>query len=52
MNCQQAQGLLHAYVDQELDISTQVPLDTHVQSCPECTARLQALQSLRTVFLD
>lgn len=52
MKCGQVQGLLHAYVDEELDLATQVSLDTHVQSCPECTAKLQALQSIRTVLRD
>lgn len=52
MKCEQAQGLLHAYVDEELDLVTQVAFDAHVQSCNECTTRLQALQRLRTAVQD
>jgi len=52
MDCAQAQRLLHAYVDEELDLTTQVSLETHVQSCTECTARLQGLNDLRAALRD
>ena len=48
MKCEQVQGLLHAYVDQELDLTTQVGLDSHVQSCADCTTKLQALKDVRS----
>ena len=50
MKCQQAQDLLHAYVDEELDLSAQVLLDTHLQSCVPCATQLQAVRGLRTAM--
>lgn len=36
MRCDETQELVHAYVDQELDVVTALKLDRHLAECPSC----------------
>ena len=47
MNCAEVETLIGASLDGELDAPTAVALDTHVASCPNCSATLEKLQWLR-----
>lgn len=42
MNCRQAQSLLHAYLDGELDLVASLELEQHVAHCPACRSRQAA----------
>jgi anti-sigma factor RsiW len=47
VNCQEAQTLLHAYVDGELELSGNLEIEQHLQTCTACAeahARLKALR--------
>src|SRR4051794_38221177 len=48
MNCQDANDLLHAYADDELDLVTARQLDAHVQTCPACGRVLAAARAVKT----
>jgi anti-sigma factor (TIGR02949 family) len=48
MSCDRAETVLHAYFDQELDPVGAAEFERHLDHCPECTASLTALQSLRS----
>jgi anti-sigma factor RsiW len=50
MDCQEAQELLHAYVDDELDLVTSLEVERHLQECPACTAAQARLQSVRAAL--
>ena len=50
MDCQEAQKLLHAYVDGELDLVTSLEVERHVQECPACAAAQARLQSVRAAL--
>jgi intracellular sulfur oxidation DsrE/DsrF family protein len=49
MNCQQLHRLIHAYVDQELDLMTSLDLESHLKDCGDCRARHITLRSLRDI---
>jgi anti-sigma factor RsiW len=42
MNCQEAKSLRELYQDSELEASTSLELDRHLQCCPECARRFAA----------
>jgi anti-sigma factor RsiW len=48
MNCNDAQVLLHAYVDAELDAPTTLQYEKHVRDCPACAKTLAEQKSLQT----
>src|SRR5258708_6522687 len=37
MNCSEAQPLIDAYIDGELDLITSVAVERHLKDCPNCT---------------
>src|SRR5215475_10825125 len=37
VNCQEAQGLFHAYVDGELDLVRTLDIERHLRECSACT---------------
>ena len=47
MNCQQAETLLHAYVDDELDLVNALALEEHMQTCAACAQAHKNLLALR-----
>jgi anti-sigma factor RsiW len=48
MNCQEAQRLLHAAVDGELDLVSTLDFERHIQQCTECAAIQRGVVALRT----
>jgi anti-sigma factor RsiW len=48
MTCEQAQPLLSAYVDRELDITKSLETEDHLRECPRCSAALQQHEALRS----
>lgn len=50
MNCKDAQNLLQAYADQELDLLNSLEMDQHLGSCPACAQALRDILSLRSAL--
>jgi len=50
MTCEQAQPLLSAYVDRELDITKSLEIESHVRECNRCSAMLQQHEALRSAL--
>ena len=48
MDCTQTQSLLHGYIDQELDLTSSMALDRHLEGCPSCRAAFEAQSALRS----
>jgi anti-sigma factor RsiW len=48
MNCDQARQLLHAYLDDELDLATALQVEAHLPDCAKCRQELAAAQAIRT----
>jgi anti-sigma factor RsiW len=46
MNCQEAQGLIHGYVDGELDVVRAVEFEKHLSDCEDCKRRVSTLKAL------
>ena len=46
MTCEETQNLLDAYVDGELDWSSKVAIESHLQGCPPCSSVLASLKLL------
>jgi anti-sigma factor RsiW len=47
MNCRDAEPLLHARLDNELDVAGAITVDRHLSECRACAAQFGALQNLR-----
>jgi anti-sigma factor RsiW len=47
MNCDEAEILIHALIDNELDASHASEVEAHVATCPRCTAELAAYRQMR-----
>jgi len=45
MTCDQAHQLLHAYIDDELDIATALQIEAHLPDCPKCSKELEAARA-------
>jgi len=50
VNCHETQELLHAYLDRELDVVSDVALAHHIDQCPECAQAYQSQQALRAAL--
>ena len=50
MNCTEAQYLLHAYIDAELDVANGLEVEQHLQKCPDCQRDYHDCQALRTAI--
>jgi anti-sigma factor RsiW len=50
MTCEQAQPLLSAYVDRELDITKSLETEDHLRECTRCSAALQRHEALRSAL--
>jgi anti-sigma factor RsiW len=46
MNCRDAEPLLHARLDNELDVAGSLTVDRHLSECRACAAQYAALQNL------
>src|SRR5258706_7691596 len=51
MNCQQAETLVAAYADGEVDTLRNYSIKKHLLGCPGCAARYQSVFELRTRIL-
>jgi anti-sigma factor RsiW len=47
VNCREAQVLLCAYIDEELDLVHSLDLEAHVRECPSCAASLKQQEAIR-----
>src|SRR5580658_9179556 len=45
MTCDEARQLLHAYIDDELDLATALQIETHLPGCPKCQKELEAARA-------
>jgi anti-sigma factor RsiW len=50
MHCREAQALLDAYVDRELDVVQDLAIAAHLQTCQRCTLQHDALLALRAAL--
>ena len=50
MTCELSQTHLHAYFDGELDAMGAAEFERHLESCPDCEARLAAEEKLRSAL--
>ena len=50
MTCEEAQILLHALIDDELDASNARQLEAHIATCPRCTAELASYRRMREMM--
>jgi mycothiol system anti-sigma-R factor len=50
VNCHETQELLHAYLDGELDVVSDVALTHHMDECPECAQAYHGQQALRAAL--
>ena len=46
MTCHEAGPLLHARLDNELDMASSASIDLHLAECRACTAQYAALENL------
>jgi anti-sigma factor RsiW len=47
VNCREAEGLLCAYIDEELDLVHSLDLEAHVRECASCAASLKRQEAMR-----
>jgi anti-sigma factor (TIGR02949 family) len=47
MNCEEVRQLLHAYIDDELDMATALAVQKHLPGCPGCRKATEAAQVVR-----
>ena len=52
MNCRDAEPLLHARLDNELDVAGAIAVDQHLSECRACAAQYAALQNLKQEIAD
>jgi anti-sigma factor RsiW len=50
VDCREAQALLHAAMDGELDLVRQIEFDSHAATCPACSARRESASRLRSAI--
>lgn len=52
MNCTEAEILLHALIDDELDAGHARDVEAHVAACPACAERLKAFRAMRAAMAE
>jgi anti-sigma factor RsiW len=52
LKCQDAQKLLHAYADGELDLVTSLEVEEHFNECSQCAQAHQSIQKLRLYITE
>ena len=50
MNCEEAEVLLHALIDGELDAGHAREVEAHIAGCPNCAARLREFTDMRAAM--
>lgn len=50
MSCQEVQGLIHGYVDGELDLVRSFEIEKHLEVCKECSRTHKIQQNLKGAF--
>jgi anti-sigma factor RsiW len=50
VNCHDAQNLVHAYLDSELDLANSLAVEEHLRECPTCAARHERQRALRAAL--
>jgi anti-sigma factor RsiW len=48
VSCEEAQELLHGYLDGELDLVRSLEIERHLQACGSCSQAYQHQQALRS----
>jgi anti-sigma factor RsiW len=51
MNCAEAEVLIHALIDGELDAGNARAVEEHIATCADCAAKLAAFRDLRLAML-
>ncbi|MFN8473732.1 MAG: anti-sigma factor [Anaerolineae bacterium] len=52
MDCRETRTLLHGYIDDELDLVSNLKVEEHLHTCADCTGRVDAQQALRARLGD
>src|SRR6185295_15500564 len=52
MTCDEAEILIHALLDGELDAGHAREVETHIASCPRCAAQLRAYREMSNAVSD
>ncbi len=52
MTCDEAEILLHALIDSELDAGHARDVETHVAACPACAEKLRAFRAMHESFMQ
>src|SRR5712671_977673 len=52
MTCREAGPLVHARLDNELDMAGAASIDLHLSECRACAAQYAALENLRQEIID
>lgn len=52
MTCEEAAPLLGAYADGELDLSTSIGFEAHLEACPSCRTQLEELWRFTTLVQE
>lgn len=52
MNCREVQDLINAYADSELDVSTTLNVERHIQGCGPCSELLSRHEQLKTLLAN
>lgn len=50
MKCETTANLIHAYLDNELDLATALDFEAHLQACEPCRLQLQTLKQLQSTI--
>ena len=50
MNCRETEGVIHGYLDGELDLVRSLAVEQHLQVCPVCAQAHREWRSLRTAL--
>lgn len=52
MNHDSARVLMHAFLDDELDLATALEVQRHIEGCPDCTREFDSLAAMRSRLKD
>jgi anti-sigma factor RsiW len=52
MNCHEAQDMIHAYVDEELELVKNLEIEKHIRDCANCAAVHRNIAALRSAITD
>ena len=50
MSCQETQGLIHGFIDGEMDLVRSIEIERHIEGCEVCAREYQTQQSLKNAF--